>query len=441
MTLKSTLEILDSYEDLTVSQREYVLSKVDPKNLSYTNFDILYTKIARLIENIQTPYIERYMPSLDEKLSSNSDSDSYTLSQFLGTEDLIEFERDEIYRQNNLTKTLSKNITKKLPQTQYLFLEQVVHSSKISNSQLESLISNLSKEGLTKLIDNLNQFQNRIYSAGEDYLTNGLIQVKSFSPLQIKGSSKRNFKENPLEYYKENYALYKGLSKKELSIFDSGLYQSLNKYKQLNLAIPTNKSTNNQIIDSYFEFEGDLKFTSKQIGQKPYLIKRAWENNRRLIISRLKNNNGTRRYFGKNPINYFNDNKLVYSKITRAELADLDESLYRALIKHEQLDLAIPEIKVSGKFTQTQVTEMIDLFKIHNSAKKVSELTGFSPITVSKYLKLNGIETNPKKLTSNKIEQIMESFKINSGDAKLTSKQLNVAESTVRLYWKEENLY
>jgi len=43
---------------------------------------------------------------------------------------------------------------------------------------------------------------------------------------------------NPLAYYKKHYEQYKGMNRKDLSVYDSGLYRALLRAGQIEEAIP-----------------------------------------------------------------------------------------------------------------------------------------------------------------------------------------------------------
>ncbi|MDO8509107.1 MAG: hypothetical protein Q7S27_05490 [Nanoarchaeota archaeon] len=103
--------------------------------------------------------------------------------------------------------------------------------------------------------------------------TRPIIHVQ-FDPLEIKWGNRR-YNGNPLGFFKEHQQKYQGMSRGELSLFDSGLYNSLLKCHQLNKAIPFTKKTNknrhlsqeqkNEINNSYADYNGNARETARHL--------------------------------------------------------------------------------------------------------------------------------------------------------------------------------
>lgn len=96
------------------------------------------------------------------------------------------------------------------------------------------------------LVTNVNKIQERLKSLIEKYKKFEVLKIPKrpiidvqFSPFSVK-FKRRNYCGNPLAFFREHSEIYEHLSRTQLFKFDRGLYSSLRKYNQLELAIPEN---------------------------------------------------------------------------------------------------------------------------------------------------------------------------------------------------------
>ncbi|MEK6852388.1 MAG: helix-turn-helix domain-containing protein [Nanoarchaeota archaeon] len=213
------------------------------------------------------------------------------------------------------------------------------------------------------------------------------IKSIQLNPLIIEFDA-RDYRGSPIEVYRRHKRVYGLMSRSELGDYDEGLYLALRRYKQIDSAIPEKRNargshwkrlTENQkkkIIETLKANNWNITMTASQLhhfhgtvrkyGKSSWLeevaknttMVRGWLEElaqkhgikirlpNRPIISvqlepELKIVFGYRRYNG-NPISVFMEYPEIYEGMSRTEFSKFDSSLYTALLKYEQMDLAFP---------------------------------------------------------------------------------------------------
>lgn len=146
------------------------------------------------------------------------------------------------------------------------------------------------------------------------------------------------------------------------------------------------------------------------------------------------------RSYNKNPLHYFKSHPEFYSGFARVHLRFFDNSLYQALSKYNQLQLAIPEHHDTRfkPLPEEKRKQIIQLYKKYQYAAKVARELGISSDTARKYLRQEGINTS-KIPNKNKINQMINLYrKLKS--LKKVSQEIGFAVSTVRFNLIREGL-
>ena len=266
MNLESILEIVDTY-DLSESQRSYVERKVSSRLDKLNNFTTAYSYISELVDFLNVPFGERRALRLDEAIKDSNTSKAH----FFGIENKILFEKDERYRNQKISELSLQSLNGIFESEILEFFTLLVLNSGLEPEEYKEILKNMDESQIPKIANRLEVLKRGLFDKDEDYIIRGNIEVTSFSPFKIKFRNRR-YGGDPLQFYREHQDLYEGMSRSELSIYDSGLYASLWKARQLNEAIPNIKSPNKislegleEILSSYIPSEGVLKVASSII--------------------------------------------------------------------------------------------------------------------------------------------------------------------------------
>ena len=104
-----------------------------------------------------------------------------------------------------------------------------------------------------------------------------------------------------------------------------------------------------------------------------------------------------KRNFNGNYLQFFRDNIDVYKGMKRKQLHDFDGSLYRLLLKHKQLNEAIPEHAWCGiGFPEEVVAKINNAYTLFDaSAKRASKYVGIPVNTILRHWRKAGFEIRP----------------------------------------------
>ena len=92
----------------------------------------------------------------------------------------------------------------------------------------------------------------------------------------------------------------------------------------------------------------------------------------------------------ENPLLFYLENKAVYDGLSRKQLFDFDEAMYRALLRSNQLERAIPQV-FFGKggrpgLDKKEISKIsIALEKSNGVLCRAAKISGYSIPTVRKY--------------------------------------------------------
>ena len=247
------------------------------------------------------------------------------------------------------------------------------------------------------LINNIPQIQKRI----EIFSNNGGSILISKRPIiEVKFTDKdfkiifgrRDFNKNPLAYFLEHYN-NNNLTRGKLYDIDKSLFNALHKYKQMDLAIPTT----------------------------------------------------VHNHYNKDPLTFFR-NKYNSKKISRWELQQEDDGLYRTLLDNGLLDEAIPEKKKNGSqpwYTDKEnIRRIINLYhEFNGNACQASRNSPYSWNVLTRYWKDLSLEIINNRIKNNEeISQIINLYKNYDGNARRASSHLPHSRSTIIKYWKKAGL-
>ena len=317
-------EIIDFFE-LSKKKKQKVLARVlehfsDKKP---TDFDEVYTYIAKISDYS----LLNYMFELDENI-------------------LYKREKNEFFNSMNDSFVISKKISLKevfkiyghlIPEDQMQFINSLIESSNIEPLDFKF------KDTGSFDISNLEERVNKI----KYFLENDVrIVIQGRKILHIDPDiknvvfSQRNYYGDPLKYYWDNIEKYRGLSRKQLRKIDQGLYSALRRTNQLKVAIPhtirRNLSNPLDLFNKHYKGKVQTRTELFKIDQSLYHAL----NNKRLLDKVLPGNGYN--YYNKNPLAIFKENIDKYKGLSRTQLSKVNRKLYRALMRHNQMDEAIP---------------------------------------------------------------------------------------------------
>jgi len=142
-------------------------------------------------------------------------------------------------------------------------------------------------------------------------------------------------------------------------------------------------------IENYFP---EIKLRAKEVGEK-YLrgneVVLPPREIREINFNPFKIN--FRKIFSfENPLLFYLENFEVYKGLSRKQLFDFDEAMYRDLSRKNQLDKAIPEVFLGrgGRpgLNQKEISKILKALKISNGVLcKAAKISGYSIPTVMKY--------------------------------------------------------
>lgn len=189
--------------------------------------------------------------------------------------------------------------------------------------------------------------------------------------LLLKKRQYRKFNRDPLSYYVEKFDTYVGMCRYELQIFDPSLYRTLKIYDQLDIAVP-----------------------------KLDLIHRRRNEN----LQKKKKQPGFREV--SDPLEYYNENYDRYKGMNRSQLAKEDNALYVALLRHGQIDLAIPEFDKAKSergrrggmskhiLSESEIEIIVDSHELfYENPNEAARYIPYSLYTIRRVWKSKGLET------------------------------------------------
>ncbi|MFC1753970.1 hypothetical protein ACFL96_11370 [Thermoproteota archaeon] len=229
------------------------IAQTQIENRAITSFDEQYRYIDSLVSLYTGRYADKFDISLNKPIK-NSDN----LFLEIPVEDKG-IQAIENFETTPCTEDTDDVLRQYLDDTEYELFKRLISNKRMAESvDPESLVTHISiiKENLQGLLEKYSK-------SGQIVLPHRpIVHVKLGPPLVLK-FRRRNYQGNPLAYFREHIDIYKGLSRLDLETYDSGLYQQLKKYGQLDNAIPEilNKpltpEQHAQVVQAYYDYEGN----------------------------------------------------------------------------------------------------------------------------------------------------------------------------------------
>ncbi|MCA9496975.1 MAG: hypothetical protein KC589_08565, partial [Nanoarchaeota archaeon] len=430
MNLESILEIVDTY-DLSESQRSYVERKVSSRLDKLNNFTTAYSYISELVDFLNVPFGERRALRLDEAIKDSNTSKAH----FFGIENKILFEKDERYRNQKISELSLQSLNGIFESEILEFFTLLVLNSGLEPEEYKEILKNMDESQIPKIANRLEVLKRGLFDKDEDYIIRGNIEVTSFSPFKIKFRNRR-YGGDPLQFYREHQDLYEGMSRSELSIYDSGLYASLWKARQLNEAIPNIKSPNKislegleEILSSYIPSEGVLKVASSIIDYSESTISKYWqENGLEVIGGKLKIDE--REEIINSYVLYKGNITLAAKKLRRA----------RATVARYWREAGLKSSHSKVNNDEKKKHMIVASYKPFNgNADKAAKELALTNQTITRYWRRAGLEVNApgRNLSQEGKQEILKAYKIDGGIPSRAAKRLGRDFYTITKYWEE----
>ena len=162
---------------------------------------------------------------------------------------------------------------------------------------------------------------------------------------RFKVRENHNYGDNPLDYYLNNFETFAGLTRSDLHDRYPGLYYALKRQDQLDLLIPS-------LTDTYRGFDSPLDYFNAHRDRYKGMGRGKLHTSDSGLYDSLLHHEQLdeaiperyKRFRGfDNPLDYFIAHIDEYESMNRDQLSNADPSLYRSLLRREQLDKAIPD--------------------------------------------------------------------------------------------------
>jgi hypothetical protein len=196
-------------------------------------FDDQYAYIAHLVDVFTRHHCDRYIKSLDARISSDK---SRTYHEVIGVSDaLCQEEPDQDYGKNEsrIAETIAI-LRRNLEDAHFDFVVHLIRATRPRCIATDPV-------GVS---ENIEAVRARLRELAAKYQANGKIVMPKrpigrirFTPLSIQ-FKKRNYAGNPLGFFSQHIDLYDGMSRARLCRFDPGLYGALCRANQIHAAIP-----------------------------------------------------------------------------------------------------------------------------------------------------------------------------------------------------------
>jgi len=200
------------------------------KNFYISDYSEIYRYISFLVERFQMPYQERFFTRLDAPIKSDSKNPFHELIGYPDCQGHPEESPDKISI-NDIFDILRN-------QVDILALESIHQLWYRENN----MGFNIPSEYLAK---NSYKIQQRLEKLIKEYEKTGGFLIPRRPSIEIKLSpllirlGRRTYNQNPLEFFRKHPLHYGWITKRtDLFKFDPGLYESLRRWDQLELAIP-----------------------------------------------------------------------------------------------------------------------------------------------------------------------------------------------------------
>lgn len=370
-----------------IKQKILRIAERNIEKLCLTGFDSQYRYVVDLTERFQVRYEDRFNLSLDAQLEDGSGK---TLHEVLEDRNVPNLDTSDIgYSPGMSLYKVFLLVKSFLSEEQRELMLKLMNNSRNGQINLQpediltgSLLIRERVDALVRLLEQDTRFRQP---------ERQLIYVNLDGP--YARFRKRDYHEDPLNYFRKHNHVYGGMSRTELQDFDPGLYQTLRRrrtkseggvvVKQIELAIPN-----------------------------------------RLI-----------RDFKDNPLAYLVENYGKYVGMSFSDFRKSDRSLYGKLIANDQLNLARRLFGGDYKF--------LDVHRLCNADSNLAaRMLGISDDVVLKRWHRYGLGVSrPIKRRSREEELIItDAHKLFDGNCLSAARHLSLSTSTVWVTWKKYGL-
>ncbi len=202
---------------------QFTSKKIDASFIG--SYSEIYDYISYLVDQFQTPYEERFFTRLDLPKYENS---SNLYHEFLSSEEEEWAPPIKKSSQNDISIS-----------DMYLILEDYLDKASFSlfkQLQFEEGVQlNISEEFLLESVPKIKKNLERLVKKNKGGL---FIQKRPIIQIQPIKFGRRNYNGDPLAFFNSHIGSYKGLIRSKLLKLDSGLYTSLVRWNQIDVAIP-----------------------------------------------------------------------------------------------------------------------------------------------------------------------------------------------------------
>jgi len=230
-TIRSILETYELPEKLKEKLAWIAATRLAERFIN--TFDDQYAYVAHLVDTFTRHYCDRYVKSLDARISSDN---SRTYHDVIGVSDSRRQEEPEPdceKRESQVYETIGI-LRKNLEDAHFDFVVHLIRATHYRGIAT----------GPVDVSANIEAVRSRLRELSEKYQADGKIVMPKrpigrirFTPLSIQ-FKRRNYRGNPLGFFSQHADIYDGMSRVRLCRFDPGLYSALCRANQIHAAIP-----------------------------------------------------------------------------------------------------------------------------------------------------------------------------------------------------------
>ncbi len=314
-----------------------------------------------------------------------------------------------------------------------------------------------------EIVAQLPQIQERIEAVAKAYERDGRIVIPprpivyvQFNPVFYIKFGVRRFNGKPLAFFEAHRDVYGDMSRGELWRFDKSLYNSLVEQRQIARAIPELKplglpqSEVDKIVAAHKTYKGNARRTERELGYNDATIIKYW-NERGLSAKGVANK-----------LSEEEERKVIEAWKTyngNATRAAKDIGYDVGTIKKHWQSHGLKAVGHGGGNTglpKEDIERIISAHKIYQgNLAQASTNLGYSTMTIRKYWKQTGLQSEGRKISVNKekklgptkrrlsqttIDQIVNAYDISGGNAAEAGRQLHYSAGTILRYWKRAGL-
>lgn len=429
--MMNDLEEILRWFEITERQRSMVESRV--RELMFQDFESLYVFVSQYVDFLNDYFYKKQQLRLDQVSKSTQD-------KILAVEDeglrLLWHEHELIRSESRVSmEDAYYFLMDKLPEQDLNLLVQLMNNAGVHN--ILSLIARDLDDDLSGIQSRIQQVRERFTIGGRLRIPNRMIKEIEFDPLEIKFVI-RNYHGNPLQYFRDNFEIYEGLSRSELVQLDEGLYQRLNFHGQLEEAIPEHRGNPpakpaeiSDILEAYEVCGGVVNRAAELTGWSVQTVKRKW------IEHKLKIKDG-RALTQKD-----NERIMAAHALYDGNGKEASRNLpypYQTILKKWK-EAGLKPANKRNELSKQKVDEIIEAHEIYggNAAEATRHLP-YDKKTIHRYWRSNGLKPLGNSLSEDDLDTILAAHKTYGGNGLEASRNLPYHYLTILRKWKEAGL-